>query len=156
MGEKKEEFAIVPGKWEIPYRHSAGEVGTKFYEGLKQKKILGLRCPKCKRVIVPPRLFCDRCLVPMNEWVEVKDTGTIVTFTICYWKFTGLPEPPYCVAWIKLDGADEGILHFVGGVDLSDPKKALEKIRVGARVKAKWREKRTGSILDIEYFEPIE
>ncbi len=57
-------------------------------------------------------------------------------------EFTRLPDPPYCVAWIKLDDADEGIPHFVGGVDLSDPKKALEKIKVGARVKAKWGESR--------------
>ena len=154
--KKKEEYLIIPGKWEIPYRHSAGKFATKFFMELKEnKRIMGVKCPKCKRVLLPPRAFCERCFVPLEEWVEVSDTGTIITFTICYEKFTGLPDPPYAVLEIRLDGADTDILHLVGGVDLSDPEKAVEKVKVGARVKAKWREERTGSILDIEYFEPI-
>jgi len=155
MGEN-EEYLIIPGKWEIPYRHSAGKFATRFFNELKNGKIMGVKCSKCGRVLIPPRSFCERCFTPIEEWVEVKDTGVIETFTICYEKFTGLPDPPYTVAVIKLDGADTGMMHFIGGVDLSDPKKAIEKIKVGARVKAKWRAERTGSILDIEYFEIAE
>ena len=157
MSEKqKEEYLIIPGKWEIPYRHSAGKFATKFFKELKEnKRIMGVKCPKCRKVLLPPRAFCERCFVPLEEWTEVSDTGTIQTFTICYEKFTGLPDPPYAVLEIRLDGADTDILHLGGGVDLSDPEKAIEQIKVGARVKAKWRKERTGSILDIEYFEPM-
>ena len=154
--KKKEEYLVIPGKWEIPYRHSAGKFATRFFKELKENKhIMGVKCPKCRRVLLPPRAFCERCFVPLEEWVEVNDTGTIITFTICYEKFTGLPDPPYAVLEIRLDGADTDILHLAGGIDLSDPEKAVKKIKVGAKVKAKWSEKRTGSILDIEYFEPI-
>ena len=157
MGEKKEEeYLIISGKWEISYSHSAGKFATRFFKELKENRsIMGVKCPKCKRVLLPPRAFCERCFVPLEDWVEVGDEGSIVTFTICYEKFTGLPDPPYAVLEIRLDGADTDILHLAGGVDLSDPEKAVETIKVGARVKAKWREERTGSILDIEYFEPL-
>jgi len=152
----EEEFIIVPGKWEISYRHSAGKIGTKFFTELRDhKRILGKRCPKCRRVLVPPRAFCERCCVATAEWVEVKDEGILTNFTVTYWQFVGLPKPPYVTALIKLDGADTGLLHFVGEVDLSDPKRIRDVLRIGMRVKAVWSEERKGTILDIKYFKPI-
>ncbi len=151
----KEEYPVVFGKWEIPYIHSAGRFSTQFFNMLKEKRIMGSRCSKCNRVLMPPRSFCEKCFVPVTEWVELPDSGVIQTFTICYEKFTGLPDPPYALATIRLDGADTGLMHLIGGVDLSDLNSALEKIRVGARVRAVWSDERKGSIFDIKYFEPI-
>ncbi|MEM2031014.1 MAG: zinc ribbon domain-containing protein, partial [Archaeoglobaceae archaeon] len=74
--------------WRIPFRHYAGVHATKFFEGLKNKKIFGVRCPKCKRVLVPPRAFCERCFVETDEWVEVKDEGVVETLSVTYMKFT--------------------------------------------------------------------
>ncbi|WP_456477830.1 Zn-ribbon domain-containing OB-fold protein [Geoglobus ahangari] len=146
----------IEAKWEIPYVHSAGEHATRFFEALKEKRILGVRCPRCGRVLVPPRAFCERCYVDTDEWVEVKDEGVIETLTINYARFTGLPEPPYAVGIVKLDGADTGMLAYLGGVDLSDWKKAHEKLKIGTRVKAVWKDKPEGRITDILYFKPVE
>jgi hypothetical protein len=150
-------LVFVPGKWEIEYRHSAGVYGSKFLSGLREGRIYGVRCPSCRRVLLPPRAFCDRCHVKVSDWVEVKDEGSITTFLIVYRKFWGLPDPPYAVALIKLDGSDEAILHFIGEVDLSTPDRATQVLKVGTRVKAVWKppNERTGSILDIKYFKPI-
>jgi uncharacterized OB-fold protein len=52
---------------------------------------------------------------------------------------------PYGYAFIKLDGADTLLPHFV---DSTDP----EKVKVGARVKAVFEEKRAGRIMDIRHF----
>jgi len=151
----KMEIIEFDAKWEIPFKHSAGEHATKFFEGLKQKKILGVRCPSCKRVLVPPRAFCERCFVKTDEWVEVKDEGEVLTMTVTYMKFTGLPDPPYAVGIVKLDGADTGMLCFLGGVDLSDWRKVHEIFKPGSRVKAVWKEKPEGKITDILYFKPV-
>ena len=152
---KNEEYVMVPQKWEIPYKHSAGRVAIRFFNELKNKRIVGAKCPRCKRILVPPWPFCEQCFVALDEWFQVGEVGTIETFTICYEKFTGLPDPPYAIGGVKLEGADTSFVHFIGGVDLSEPEKALEKIRVGAKVRAVWREKTEGNILDIKYFEPI-
>ncbi len=151
----KEKYPVVPGKWEIPYIHSAGKFTTQFFNRLKEKQIMGSKCSKCNRTLMPPRSFCEKCFAPITEWIELPDSGTIQTFTICYDKFTGLPDPPYALATIRLEGADTDLMHLIGGLDLSDLSAALEKIKVGAKVRAVWSEERKGSILDIMYFEPI-
>jgi len=155
MTSQQEEPLIIDGRWDIPYRHTAGRAATRFFRELKEnKRIVGVRCPSCRRVLVPPRGFCERCFVPIDEFVEVEDKGTLNTFTIVYAHFTSLPPPPYCVGIIKLDGADTGLIHYVGGVDLQDMEAAKKAISVGMRLQAIWRDEREGKITDIEYFRP--
>ncbi|MEM1579200.1 MAG: Zn-ribbon domain-containing OB-fold protein [Archaeoglobaceae archaeon] len=141
--------------WKIPFKHFAGIHATRFFNGLKERKILGVRCPKCKRVLVPPRAFCERCFVETGDWVEVKDEGVVETLSVTYMKFTGLPDPPYAVGIVKLDGADTGMLCYLGGVDLSDWRKVHEVFKPGTRVKAVWRDEREGKVTDIAYFKPV-
>jgi uncharacterized OB-fold protein len=155
MTSQQEEPLIIDGRWDIPYRHTAGRAATRFFRELKDnKRIVGVRCPSCRRVLVPPRGFCERCFVPVDEFVGVEDKGTLTTFTIVYAHFTSLPPPPYCVGIIKLDGADTGLIHYVGGVDLQDMEAAKKAISVGMRLQAVWRDEREGKITDIEYFRP--
>ena len=155
MTSQQEEPLIIDGRWDIPYRHTAGRAATRFFRELKEnKRIVGARCPSCRRVLVPPRGFCERCFVPLDEFVGVEDKGTLTTFTIVYAHFTSLPPPPYCVGIVKLDGADTGLIHYVGGVDLQDMEAAKKAISVGMRLQAIWRDEREGKITDIEYFRP--
>ncbi len=150
-----EEIIEIPYTWEIPFKYTAGKILTHFFKNLKEKRIVGLRCPKCKRVLLPPRSFCEMCYVPLEEWVLVKDEGVVRAFQVTYMKFLGAPNPPWASGLIKLDGADTAILHFIGNVDLSTPEAAKRSIKVGMRVKAVWSDKREGKITDIKYFEPI-
>jgi uncharacterized OB-fold protein len=155
MTSQQEEPLIIDGRWDIPYRHTAGRAATRFFRELKEnKRIVGVRCPSCQRVLVPPRGFCERCFVPVDEFVGVEDKGTLTTFTIVYAHFTSLPPPPYCIGIIKLDGADTGLIHYVGGVDLQDMETAKKAISVGMRLQAVWRDEREGKITDIGYFQP--
>jgi uncharacterized OB-fold protein len=55
---------------------------------------------------------------------------------------------PYGVGVIRLDGADTGLVHFVGGVD-------FVKLRSGIRLEAVFNTERRGHILDIRYFQPV-
>ncbi|MHA2150248.1 MAG: Zn-ribbon domain-containing OB-fold protein [Candidatus Thorarchaeota archaeon] len=100
-----------------------------------------------------PRMFCDKCFRATDEWVYVKDTGTINTFSISYLDAdANRITDPISVAVIDLDGASEGIgiLHFVR---IDDPK----DLHIGMKLKAVWKPEkdRIGSVTDIDYFEPL-
>ncbi|MCD6571400.1 MAG: Zn-ribbon domain-containing OB-fold protein [Deltaproteobacteria bacterium] len=134
-----------------PYRWSVGKYGSKFLLEIKEnKRFIGVKCPKCGRVYVPPRKVCGRCYVAMDEFVPVSDEGEIVVCAIIEFGFvdpsTGVQRPvPYGYVFVKLDGADTALPHFL---DSADP----EKVKVGARVKAVFEEECKGSIMDIKHF----
>lgn len=143
---------IVEQQWNLVYRHTADDVTATFFRTLRdEKKLLGIRCPECKRVLVPPREFCDRDFCRTNGWVELGDEGTIELFTIFYQRVKGLPEPPYAVAYVRPDGADTAIANFLGGVDLSDRDRALERLAIGKRAAIVFRDDRVGRMTDFEF-----
>jgi len=150
--ERKELIKLESGDAEQPFRWAAGTYGSKFLTELRDNKhFVGAKCPSCGKVYVPPRRVCGPCFVELTELVPVSDEGEIITYTVVSFGFvdpsTGQQKPvPYGYAVIKLDGADTYLLHFV---DETDP----AAIKVGARVKAVFEEQRTGSMLDIKYFE---
>lgn len=147
---------IVKGFISLPYNWSMGPTTTRFYEEFKNKRIMGTRCEKCNRVLIPARSFCSGCFVETTNWVQVSDEGTIRTWVLINFSYEGQPmAPPYITGIIDLDGADVGLPHFVGGVELDDVETVAKKVRIGGRVKAVWKENREGHILDIDYFKPI-
>ena len=140
----------------LPYKYAVGPIFHRFYEGLKERKILGNECPVCRKVYVPARTFCPSCYVDMGEWKEVSQEGEITSWIIARKPFFGMPaEPPFVAALIRLDRADCNFLHLVGGIDVADQKAAKGKIRRGMRVKAVWRDERGGHMTDILYFKPL-
>lgn len=141
--------------WNITYNHALGEIASWFFVQIRDNaKIYGRRCGKTGRVLVPPRAFSDQTLKPTTDWVEVGPGGRIETFTMVYEPFNGLPDPPYAFGYVLLDGADTAIGGFFKGIDLSDPKTASERLKVGTRVTTKFAEKRKGEILDF-WFEIV-
>lgn len=156
MAEEEEVKAVKPGIIQLPYRWSIGEAGLKFFQGMKNKKIMGTKCPKCGKVFVPGRKFCGTCFVDIPDWVEVGDKGIIEAWTLVTYPFVEQPaEPPYIIARIKLDGADSAFYHYIGGIDLSDVDKVKNQVKVGAKVEAVWKDKTVGEIMDIKYFKLV-
>ena len=148
----KEDSFTVQGKLALPYQYFAGRTGSRFLVTLRdQKKIMGVRCKKCDKVFIPPRSSCERCFTDISEnWVELKNTGTVTGFTIVRYKEPHQPiKPPYILALIKLDGADTPITHIVKGVPIS-------KMKVGLKVEAVFAKKSTATIMDIDHFRPDE
>lgn len=135
------------------YAWDAGVAIGRYLAGLREGTILGRTCRRCRRVLVPPRMFCEACFRPTDEWVDVGQTGVVNTFSICHVSWDMQPlDVPELPAVIEIDGASNGmgILHKLGNV-------APEAVSVGMRVRAVWKpaEERTGSILDIRHWEPI-
>ena len=152
MTEKLEEMDvfIVEGKIDIPNSYSAGAVGSRFLVELRDKgRILGVRCPDCNQVYVPPRSTCKDCFGQLSEWVEISDKGTLLSYAVEYRTNEVQPvEPPIIYGIIHLDGADTGLVHMLGDVDLQD-------VKIGMRLQAVFKEEREASILDIKYFKPL-
>lgn len=149
-------FNVLNHEVWLPYKFAVGPNFYRFYEGLKEEKILGNKCPKCGKVLVPARTFCPECFDDMDEWVEVSQQGEIVTWILAHKEFFGMPvDPPFVAALIRLEGTDCDLLHLVGGSGLGDPEAMRKKLKPGTKVKAVWNEEKKGHMLDIKYFEPV-
>lgn len=135
---------------ELDYTHTAGFAERTFLRGLAEGKLIGRRRSNGPEVYVPPRDWCPSDGVPMGEFVEVSDTGTVTTFGIVNAAFAGQKiTPPYVTAYILLDGADLPIQHLVLGVEAGE-------VRMGMRVRAHWvpESERVYSMASISHFEP--
>ncbi|MEJ2366461.1 MAG: zinc ribbon domain-containing protein, partial [Deltaproteobacteria bacterium] len=68
---KKADENTIDGQIQIDYHWSLGKAGERFFREIRDhKRIMGTRCRRCKRVLVPPRIFCEECFVDDVEWVE--------------------------------------------------------------------------------------
>lgn len=142
--------------WNIDYRVKLGRAWTRFLRGLENKQLLASKCDECERVFVPAQDYCEHCYAKIEEWQEVEPIGTLDTATIVYQGFEGGPEAPYAVGAIAIDGTDTLLMHFIGGVDLENMDEARARVKKGLRVRAVWKDERSGEITDILHFEPIE
>ncbi len=144
--------ATAQGRPEAKYAWSAGESIGRFLAELKEGRLVGRKCDKCGRILFPPRSFCEECFVRAGDFVTLKDSGTVETYSISYIDTDArrLEEPIY-VGVISIDGASEkmGFMHYLGEVK-------ADELSIGLKVKAVWKSKadREGAITDIRYFKP--
>lgn len=128
------------------YTRSTGPVVGRFLTELKQCRIVGTRGDD-GRVYVPPMEYDPVTASALTEFVEVADTGEVVS-----WCWVSEPrdshpfEQPFAWALIRLDGADVPMVHAVAA--------PLAQMATGMRVKARWADDRKGFITDISCFEP--
>ena len=137
---------------ELRYSWTSGVAISRYLRGLKDGQLWARKCNGCARTLIPPRMYCEECFRPTDEWVQVQDSGTVNTFSISYVNVDASRRAePVLVAVIEIDGASPGIgiLHVLGEV-------APGEIRVGMKVEAVWKPEaeRTGAITDIRYFKP--
>jgi uncharacterized OB-fold protein len=134
----------------LEYTMTAGTAQKRFLRGLANGRILAQRCPRCRKVYIPPRGSCPTCAVATEEEVQVADRGTITTFCIVDLPFYGQAvEIPYVCASILLDGADIPFFHLIQEI-------AVEKVNMGTRVQAVWEDAATRrpNFTAIKYFRP--
>jgi len=131
---------------EYPYTRTLGPVIGPFLTALRDGRILGIRCGS--RVLCPPIEFdpdTGETLSP--DFVEVGPAGSVDN-----WTWVAEPSPkhpfqePFAFVQVKLDGADTTMTHAVKAA-------GPEAMSTGMRVRAQFREERTGAITDV-YFVP--
>lgn len=134
----------------LDYTIRSGEASGSFLRHIKEGRLVGRRCSTSGRVYVPPRGPSPVSGLPMEEEVELSDTGVVTTFCIVNVPFEGQTmEIPYVGAAILLDGAGIPLFHLVGDCEIA-------AVRMGMRVKAVWkpREEWGYTTENIRYFAP--
>ena len=139
----------APLNLKFDYTRSVGPTIGAFVTGLRDRKVVGARGSD-GRVHVPPPEFDPTTHEPMTDFVDVSDTGTVVSWTWMPDPIEGQPlSHPFAWALVKLDGADTSILHAVDAG-------SADAMSTGMRVRVRWADERTGHIRDIACFEPGE
>jgi hypothetical protein len=133
---------------EYTYKRSVGPVLGRFFTGLRDGRIEGVKT-QAGRVLCPPMEHDPETgEATTNDWVEVGPGGTVTT-----WAWIAEPrdahplDRPFAFALVQLDGADTGLLHAVDAGEEG-------RMRTGMRVRARFAAERTGRIEDIACFEP--
>lgn len=146
---------MVPYKLDLHYEHAFGPYYGRLFDEIKHnRRIMGVRQPDGEGAYLPPREMCDVTHRPTGTWMEIKQTGTVRAMSVIHLEFVGQTRPPpYVYAEIVLDGATTRLIHNVSGFDMS---RAKELVKPGTRVRAVWREQRTGSLADISHFEILD
>ena len=92
---------------------------NEFKEGMKQGKLLGLKCIDCGQAIIPPSAACSSCGSSKLEVNSFSKKGSIKTFTVVRVGPTGF-DAPYIVAMVELEDGP----WVVGNVIGIDPEQA--------------------------------
>lgn len=152
MSEEREMITGMEAPIYLQYNFTAGASSSRFLQQLKRGKLVGLRCPKCRNVYIPPRGSCAACGVATTDEVELSDKCSVKSFTIVHIPIPGNPiKPPYVVANLVPDGANIAFIHL-----LSECKN--EDVHIGMRVQAVWRPESEWdyAMENIAYFRPID
>lgn len=141
-------MVVIPSSLEI--QHTASLPESAYLRALQEGKLLGARTGTEGKLYFPPKEADPATGLPLDNFVELPDTGTVTTFAIINIPFAGQRiKPPYVAAYVLLDGADIPFLHLVSDID-------AHEVRMGMRVAAVWkpREEWGLGIDNIEYFRP--
>ena len=124
---------VAPAR--LDYTYSPGRAQSAYLHALAGRRVVGERCPSCRKVYVPPRGACPTCGVATSERVEVGPRGTVTTYCVVNIKATHTAnldiEVPYVYAHIALDGADLALHGRIGGIP-------YDQVRMGLRVEPVW------------------
>lgn len=152
MSEKK--FFRVPSLVTMPCAWSVGPVMDRFYAELGRKRIVGTRCAKCGTVFVPPRSVCGSCWKPLTTpkaWVELKDRGELVNYTVAHVDMRGaaLPEPRI-LGMVKLQGGGPKVTPIYAEIKGVAP----DQVKAGMKLAAVWAGEPKGELTDLSHFQP--
>ena len=95
-----------------------------FYKFVKEGKLMGAKCGKCGKLLVPPKPMCPNCLSKVLSWEELPKLGELLTYTVIHVapkQFQSMA--PYVVGVVKFEEGAQlpGIIKNV----------ALEAVQVG-------------------------
>ena len=148
MSEEKFQAHEIRDQIVINYKYVLGGQSKFFIELMNNKKIHGTKCKKCGKVWMPPRINCSDCFAN-TEWVELKTSGEIMISTIAWFTTSAfIASVPYAMGFVKIDGADTGMLQGIFSENL-----VPSKIRKGKKVRAVFNKEREGKMTDF-FFVP--
>jgi len=76
-----------------------------FVTYLEQGKVMTTRCRNCGTEYFPPKMDCPKCLSSDVEWLEIKGSGKLATYTVVNYGPSGFEDDaPYTLAIADFDG----------------------------------------------------
>ena len=142
---------VVHDEWRIRYEYPTGDVAARFFDALKERRIVATHCSASGMTYLPPRAYCERSFERCDSTVDAGLEGTIEAATIVSAAFENLPPPPYAIAYVRLDGVSTAMLNFVHGMDLSDVPAAARLLQPGTRVRVAFVDQPQGRVTDFHY-----
>lgn len=122
-----------------------------YYDALKRKELLGLKCSECSQYTVPPKATCNNCGSRKLEIASLSGQGIIQTFTVIRVAPAGREaEAPYVVAMVELE---EGP-WLTGNLTGINPEEANMDL-IGRRVKIGHREADFSDYTDMTAVVPV-
>ncbi len=144
MSQVTEGALTAPHTLQYTYKRSLGPVLSRFFTGIRDRKILGAKRAD-GTVLVPPREYDPDTAAAIDELVEVGQSGVVKS-----WAWVSEPrkqqplDRPFAYALIQLEGADTAFLHVVDAG-------REDAMQTGMRVAAKWADEATGAITDLTF-----
>jgi uncharacterized protein len=124
---------ILKQPYQIDYIHSYGQ-DSPFFAGLANRVFLGRRDPQSGYTYATPRAN-DMYSGEETDWVVLPGEGVIHAFTVCYFGSEEfLPQTPFVLVLVEIEGADTLFLSRLVGVDPDQP--SLDWI--GKKIKAQY------------------
>ena len=147
---RAEAFRSWKGDVEADYLYTTGVAGERFFTELRDHgQLMAARCTACDRTYLPPRMYCENCLGPLQDWKRVDGPATVEALTVVHVDAHGRPlKEPQVWALLRWKGVYGGLVHR-----LAVPP---ERARPGLKVRPVLRPaaQRVGSITDIVDFAP--
>lgn len=127
-----EAVQLLQAPAKLTYDYTPGIATTRFLYAIKEKRLVGERCPETGKVYVPPRGVSPVSGLPTTEQVELGLDGTLVSYCVVNLDFTGnAQEIPYVSGLIVVDGSDIPIYGLVREIP-------YDEVRVGLRLTSVW------------------
>lgn len=103
-----------------------------FWSGAKKRQLLMQKCARCGTLNFYPKAWCVECGDRGLEWVQVKPSGTVYSYTVAN------------VVMMNFPGWQEDLPVVLGIIDLDDGARMYgqvthcppERMRIGMRVEA--------------------
>jgi len=135
---------------DVPYRYSYGRALTRFFTEIRDNgRLVALRCPCCRKIMMPPDEFCPLCFVEKgDDWVELPLEAKVVFFNHVNMAFPGqVRNPPYVFTGARIEGTEGVLMHIL------DPEDS-DRVQIDSplEIVLKPKEERKGEYFDILHF----
>lgn len=98
----------------------------KFWDGIREGKLLTTKCKKCHRVYFPPKMDCPDCMISGMDWVELSGDAELESFSQVFVKPASFSKyPDYICAVGKLKEGPR-VLAWLTGIKKEDAKVGMK------------------------------
>ncbi|MEM3005036.1 MAG: Zn-ribbon domain-containing OB-fold protein [Candidatus Bathyarchaeia archaeon] len=75
-----------------------------FYKFCGQGRLMAVKCERCGRLFVPPRVLCSNCYSSDFKWLQLSGRGKLQTYSTVHIAPKAFsPEAPYVVGIVRLE-----------------------------------------------------